>query len=70
MNVLFPEALKRYIELSQAGMEPAATKEELLSLFRRRRGYTRSEQLKAIYPGEEVDYQVGSTNTAATGART
>jgi hypothetical protein len=57
MNDLLPQALKEYIALSQMGREPAATKEELLSLFRRRRGYTKSEQIRTIYRGEEVDYQ-------------
>jgi hypothetical protein len=42
MNDLLPEALQRYIELSQQGLEPVATKEELLALFRKRRGYTKS----------------------------
>jgi hypothetical protein len=57
MNELFPQALKEYIELSQQGMEPVATKEELLALFRKRRGYSVTEQMEHIYRGEEVDYQ-------------
>jgi hypothetical protein len=55
MNDLLPGALKRYIELSQQGLEPVATKEELLALLRKRRGYTRREQDMIMYPGEEVD---------------
>jgi hypothetical protein len=57
MNDLLPQALKEYIELSQQGMEPVATKEELLAPFRKRRGYTVKEQSDRIYRGEEVDYQ-------------
>jgi hypothetical protein len=57
MHDLLPEALKSYIALSQAGMEPAATKEELLAMFRKRRGYTRREQEDILYRGEEVDWR-------------
>jgi hypothetical protein len=57
MNELLPQALKEYIKLSQQGMEPAATKEELLALFTKRRGYSVREQIDHIHRGEEIDYQ-------------
>jgi hypothetical protein len=56
-HYLLQEALKQYISLSQQCREPVATKEKLLALFRKRRGYTRSEQEDILYQGEEVDWR-------------
>jgi hypothetical protein len=57
MNGLFPQALKDYIELSQQGLEPVATKEELLALFKKRRAYTPEGQEEHFYLGKEVDWR-------------
>jgi hypothetical protein len=57
LNDLPPEAIKKYQQLFQDGKEPMATKEELLTMFKRRRPeYGQEERMDNLYPGEEVDY--------------
>jgi hypothetical protein len=57
LDDLLPGAVREYIEQNRAGKEPVMTKEELLQLFRTRRGHTRSELGRELYQGEDVDYQ-------------
>jgi hypothetical protein len=66
MNDRLPQALKEYTRLSQEGKEPPATKEELLALFRDKRGHTRDELIAAVDRSTLVAPRCHGTGSAHT----